>query len=75
MSENVIARNELRGGKGIVEGKDGGDNYIVANGPSEMAFAGQIPPERLKLLDELLQWDAKNMQEWAAFKKTLRVSR
>lgn len=72
-TENVIARNEFRGGKAILEGKDAGDNYLVANGPGEAAYPGRIPPERLKLLDELLQRDAKNMQKWAVFKKTLRA--
>jgi parallel beta-helix repeat protein len=73
-TENVIARNEFRGGKAIVEGNESAGNYLVANrpGPGEHAFPGGIPPERLKLLEELLRRDAKNMEEWAAFKKTLR---
>jgi hypothetical protein len=74
-TENVIARNEFRGGRGIVKGKDAGGNYLAANGsgPGEAGFPGSIPQARLKLLDELLRRDAKNMKEWAAFKKALRA--
>jgi parallel beta-helix repeat protein len=61
-TENVVARNEFRGSRGIVEGKDAGGNWLATDG---------IPAERLKLLNELLQRDAKNMEQWAAFKKTL----
>lgn len=69
-TENVIARNEFRG-KAVVQGKDAAGNWSAANGRADPAFPGTIPAERLKLLDELLQRDAKNMQEWAAFKKSL----
>ena len=68
----MIAKNEFRGGKGVVEGKDAGGNWVAAHG-AEAALPGNIPAERLKLLDELLQRDAKNMREWAAFKKTLQA--
>lgn len=71
---NVIARNEFRDSRGIVEGKDAGGNYLAANG-AESAFPGRIPPERLQFLDELLKRDAKNQLEWTAFKKTLGASR
>src|SRR5262249_8700878 len=67
-TENVIRSNSFQGGKGIVEGKDAAGNYIVDK-------AGGIPRERLKLLDEFLRLDAKNMQEWAPVKKTLRAPR
>ena len=70
---NVIARNDSRGGRGVMTGKDADGNWIAANGPSEPAFPGRIPADRLKLLDELLQRDAKNMRGWAAFKKLLRA--
>jgi parallel beta-helix repeat protein len=69
---NVIAKNEVRGSKAVVEGQDATGNWIVANGHSEAAYPANIPADRLKLLDELLQRDTKNMQEWATFKKTLR---
>lgn len=74
-TENVIAKNEFRGSKSVVEGRDAAGNYLAANGNTGPAFPGDIPPERLKLLEELLGRDAKNMQEWAAFRKTLRVPR
>jgi parallel beta-helix repeat protein len=70
-TKNVIAKNTFQGGKAIQLGKDSTDNYLAANGPNDPAFPADIPPERLKLLDDLLDRDAKNMQAWAAFKKTL----
>jgi parallel beta-helix repeat protein len=64
-TENVIAKNEFRG-KEVVQGKDATGNWIAGDRAS-------IPAERQKLLDELLQRDARNMQDWAQFKKTLRA--
>jgi hypothetical protein len=73
-TENVIAENDFRGSKGVVPGQDADGNWIVANGRDAVGpFPGSIPAARLKMLDELKQGDAKNMQEWAAFKKTLRA--
>jgi hypothetical protein len=72
---NAISWNEFREGTGVVLAKEADGNYVVANGSDKEPFPGRIPPERLKLLDELVQRDAKNMQEWAAFKKTQRPPR
>jgi hypothetical protein len=71
---NVIAKNDLRGGPGVIEAKEASGNYIVANGGERKpAFPGDIPADRLKLLNELLDRDVKNMQRWGEFKRTLRA--
>jgi hypothetical protein len=63
---NVIAKNGFRGaGPAIVEGKDAAGNVLI--------LPGNLAPERLKLLDDLLRRDEQNMSDWAAFKKTLRA--
>jgi hypothetical protein len=72
---NVVARNECRGGRGVVLGKEASGNYLTANSPGEADFPGAIPPERLRLLDELLQRDTRNVREWTEQKKTLRAPR
>jgi hypothetical protein len=71
---NVIARNEIRGSKSVVTGRDADGNFVEPEGPTTAAaLPDGIPAERRKLLDELLRRDADNLREWAAFKKTLRV--
>lgn len=53
-TENVIAKNAFAG-KGIVEGREAAGNLLDDN----------MPAERRRLLDELLQRDAENMQHWS----------
>ena len=66
---NVVAKNKFRGVTPVLEGNDAAGNFVITD------FPGNIPPERLKLLDELLQRDAKNMRAWTEFKTTLQAPR